>query len=113
MPLEPKLFDTRSVRDDAEHWDALARRVAVDAARRSRSSALEWLARTRAIGIAAVLMLAVTALMLASQDRSTLRLRTGVWAEAFAPADGVGRAIVSAAGPPAIVALLFARRGGG
>jgi hypothetical protein len=106
----PDLFDTRQVRDDPGHWDALAERVAAHAAGQSSQSGLAWFAQSRAGWIAASVLLAAAAafIVLRPEDPGTPGLRT-VWEQAFAPADDVGRALLASDGPPAIGVL---RRGG-
>jgi hypothetical protein len=102
------LFDTSRIRDEPAHWDALAERVAANAARESARGGLGWFADSRASWIAASLLLAAalafTALPVEDSGRGSLSLE---WAQALAPADDVGKAIISADGPPAIGALLL------
>lgn len=110
----PDLFDTSRVRDDAGYWDALAERIAADAARVSKEGwggGFEWFAHSRASWVAASLVLAAAAafLMLPSEASSTRNLNAD-WALALAPADDVGRALVLRDDPPAIGALLLGRR---
>lgn len=104
----PDLFDTSEVRDDPDHWDALAVRVAAHAAREAEASAFEWLAGSRAGWVAAsVLAAAALALIAAPRDKRSVAGSIGAqWAGALAPADDVGRAMVLRDGPPAIAALL-------
>jgi len=108
MPLMPDLFDTNQVRDDAGHWDALADRVAANAARESNEGGFEWFARSRAGWVAASLLLAAALafIELPAEDPSATGF-SAEWAQAVAPADDVGRAITSHDGPPAIGALLL------
>ncbi len=110
-----ELFDTRGAKDDAEHWDALAERIASEAARRSRHAGVASLAATRAGLIAASLLLVVSlAFMTMTWRRSSPRPAAEL-GQALAPSDDVGRAIVLTGRPPAVAALLFdtARRGEG
>lgn len=110
----PDLFDTRHVRDDAEHWDALAERVAALAARRSKGGGVDRFARSGPSWIAASLLLAAAlAFMALPAASSSARSSTVEWAQALAPADDVGRAITLYDGPPAIGALVLGRQRGG
>jgi len=104
----PDLFNTSQIPDDTRHWDALAERVAADAARESKGEGFEWFAHSRASWVAASLLLAAAlAFMgLPVEDSSAKNFSAG-WAQALAPADDVGRAIISHDGPPAIGALLL------
>jgi hypothetical protein len=113
----PDLFDTSQVLDDAAHWDALAERVAADAAResiRGGGGGLDWFAHSRASWVAASLLLAAALafIVLPAEDSSASSF-SAVWVEALAPADDVGRAIILPDGPPVIGALLFGGQGGG
>jgi hypothetical protein len=112
-----ELFDTRGVKDDAEHWEALAERVAREAVRRSAASPhrnADSLAASRAGLIAASLLLAASLAFMAITWRQSPR-PVAELGQALAPGDDVGRAIVLTARPPAVAALLFAepRAGGG
>ncbi len=110
----PDLFDTSQIRDDAGHWDALAERVAADAARGSEGSGFRWFAHSRVSWVAASLLLATAlAFMVLPARTSSARSFSAEWAQALAPADDVGRAIVLHDGPPAIGALLLGGQGGG
>lgn len=112
----PELFDTHGVTDDAEHWDALAERVArgavrrSDAIRRGRGS----LAASRVGLIAASLLLAASLAFLTMASRPGTPRSTTMLGQALAPSDDVGRAIAMTGRPPALAALLFDEtRGGG
>lgn len=110
----PDLFDTHQVPDDAAHWDALAERVAADAARESKGSGLDWFAHSRASWVAASFLLAAAlAFIVLPADDSSASGFSAVWAEALAPEDDVGRAIILPDGPPAIGALLLGGQSGG
>jgi len=109
----PDLFDTAFVRDETEHWDSLAKRVAANTIRQSKRDGFAWLARSHAVWVAASLLLAVALMsMLARTDKSSERSGSVEWRELLAPADDVGRAIVLPNAPPAIGALLLDERGG-
>jgi len=109
----PEFFDTTRVPDDPEHWDALAERVAATAARAPKRSGVDWLASSRAGWVAAsLLLLAAWALMMPTES-SSARSFSGEWAQALAPRDDVGKAIMVRDRPPAIGALLLADRRGG
>ena len=107
------LFDTTQVRDDPGSWDALAERVAADAARRSKGSGFDWLARSRTSWVAASVLLATAiAFLLLPTERSPASGPSAEWEQALAPADDVGKAIVLRDAPPAIGALLLGQGGG-
>jgi hypothetical protein len=98
-------FDTRQIRDDHEHWDALATRIARDAVR--KPSGVDWLAGSRASWIAASLLLAAAlAFAVPTTDTSAGKSSTS-WVETLAPADDVGRAMILRDAPPDMVALIF------
>lgn len=108
-------FDTVQVRDDPEHWDARAARVAADAARDSRARAFQWVSHSRASGVAALLLLAAALALMESTipiDSSSKSRLGPEWAGALAPADDVGRSIMLSESPPPLSALLLAGRGG-
>ena len=112
-----ELFDTRGVKDTAEHWDALAERVAREAARRSFASSdgVGSLVASRIGLIAASLLLAASlAYMTMTSRRGSARPEAEL-GQALAPTDDVGRAIALTRTPPAVGALLFAppRQAGG
>lgn len=107
------LFETTQIPDDPEHWDALAERVAATAVDRARMNGLHWLASSRAGWLAASLLVAavLAVVMGPGRDSSATNVREN-WAQALAPADQVGRTIVSRDDPPAIGALLISAGGG-
>src|SRR5207247_2075946 len=108
----PDFFDTTSVRDEPEHWDAIAERVAGIAARKSTRSSVEWLAHSRAGWISAGLLLSAALLSIfAAGENASAASRDAEWAQLLAPADEVGRAIVLPDRPPPIGALLLNGRG--
>jgi len=114
MATMSDLFDTSQVRDDAAHWDALAERVAADAARESKEGGFAWFANSRASWVAASLLLAAAlGFMALPAETSSARRFTADWAQALAPADDVGRAIILPDGPPAIGALVLGDQRGG
>ncbi|HEV8363600.1 MAG TPA: hypothetical protein VGQ52_08765 [Gemmatimonadaceae bacterium] len=101
------LFDTSRVRDQAQFWDELADRVATQAERKSRGSALDWLAQSRSSWVAASLVLAsALALLMLSGERAPAR-PGATWEQALAPTDDMGKAIAMFDTPPAIGALLL------
>jgi len=113
MPIMPDFFDTTRVRDDARHWDALAARFAANAARQSKGRAFDWLAHSRASWVAiSLLCAAAVALIVLPAGDSPARSRSADWAQALAPVDNVGRAIIVNDAPPLIGALLLGVRGG-
>lgn len=100
-------FDTNRVNDDAEHWDALAERVAREAERRSRRSGVGSLVASRAGLIAASLLLAASLAYMATTSRQASTRSVTELGQALAPRDDVGRAMVLTRRPPAVAALLF------
>lgn len=100
------LFDTSQIRDDANYWNDLATRVVDDVKRDAASSSLAWLARPRAIVIAASLLVAA-ALAISMLSRTPSSSRDVQWTEALAPNDDVGKTIAVRDGPPPIGALLL------
>jgi hypothetical protein len=110
----PDVFGTSHVRDDAGYWDALAERIAADAARLSKAGGFDWFARSRASWVAASLLVAAAlAFMVLPTDSSSARSVGAEWAQALAPADDVGRTIALRDDPPAIATLLLGGRDGG
>lgn len=112
-----ELFDTRGVTDSADHWDALAERVAREAERRSLSSrrtGVGSFATSRNWLIAASLLLAASlAFMTLTWKQGRVR-SVAELGQALAPTDDVGRAMALTGKPPAVAALLFGQpRGGG
>lgn len=111
-----ELFDTRGVNDDAEHWDALAERVARAAADRSRAGEAAFggaIAASRTALVAASLLLAASLAFMAVSWRSASPRPAAAVGQAIAPSDDVGRAFALTGQPPAVAALLFgAPRGG-
>ncbi|HWH52385.1 MAG TPA: hypothetical protein VN651_12640 [Gemmatimonadaceae bacterium] len=115
MNDQSELFDTRGVTDSAEHWDAVAVRVAREAMRRSRAGGVGSLAASRAGLIAASLLLAASLAFMTIASRQGSARPAVELRQALAPSDDVGRAIALTGRPPAVGALLFdePRRGGG
>src|SRR6266536_4318736 len=68
VALMTDLFDTASLRDEPEHWRALAERVAASAARESKRGGFDWMARSRVGWVAACLLLAVALMSLVSRS---------------------------------------------
>ena len=108
----PEFFDTRGIRDDPAHWDAVAQRVAEHAARESRRGAFEWLAQSRAGWIAASLLLAAALFSMASAPGDSPRTPGSEWLQVVAPGDDVGRQMAVSEAPPAVSSLLVQTRGG-
>ena len=105
----PDLFDTHQIPDDAPYWDALAERVAAHATRDSSGTVLDWYAHSRSSWIAASLLLAagIAFMVLPVEDSSAPSLASTL-SQPVAPADDLGKAIVSRDTPPSIGTLLFA-----
>ncbi|HEU4747145.1 MAG TPA: hypothetical protein VFS56_01495 [Gemmatimonadaceae bacterium] len=106
-----ELFETRGVRDEPAHWDAMALRVAENAARESGRGAFEWLAQSRAGWIAASLLLAAALFSMTSAG-DPARTRGSEWVEMVAPGDDVGKQMAVSETPPAVSSLLVQTRGG-
>ena len=105
----PKLFDTAGLRDDAEHWDAVAARVAAGVRRRSNTP-LGWIAHSNAsLVVAAVVLLVASVWALRPDSRAT----DVALAQVLTTADGVGQRMLAADAPPPVAGLLLApaRRG--
>jgi hypothetical protein len=94
-----EIFDTHGVNDAEEHWDALAERVAREAARQSFAS--------RAGLIAASLLLAASLAFMTFTWRQGSAKPGAELGQALAPTDDVGRAMALTGRPPAVAALLF------
>lgn len=107
-----ELFDTRGVPDEPAHWDAIAVRVAENAARESRRGAFEWLAQFRAGWIAASLLLAAALFSMASVSGDLAQTQGSEWRQVVAPGDDVGRQMTLSKSPPAVSSLLVQTRGG-
>lgn len=107
----PELFDTRGVRGDLAHWDAIALRVAENAARESRRGGFAWLAQSRVGWIAASLWLAAALFSMALSSGDSARTRGSDWMQVVAPADDMGRQMAVSETPPAVSSLLVQTRG--
>ena len=108
-----RLFDTTPIQDDAEYWDALAERVAANAAIESQGggSGFDWLTQSSTSWIAASLLLAAAVAFMVAQTDNSSATSNAEWEQALAPADGVGTAIILRDAPPAIGALLLRVQG--
>lgn len=105
MMTTPDFFET-DVRDEPQHWEALAERV-IGAATRSRQTGFAWLSTSRAAWVAATVLtgIVLTVLMMVTNNAQA-DLQTS-WATMLAPSDDFGRAVVMRADPPPVGALLF------
>jgi hypothetical protein len=103
----PASFDAGNLRDDAEHWDAVAARVAMVAMRPSHANGFAWIARSRGALIAASLLLVTALTLVILPVDSAAARRTFEWTATLAPDDETGQAITVAGSPPAVVALLM------
>lgn len=102
------LFDTRQIRDDAAHWDELARCVSAEAARRSKAISSNWLTNSRTSWVAASLLVAAALAFMSLPDSDSSAASVGAaWAQTLAPADDLGWTITLEDGPPEIGALLL------
>jgi hypothetical protein len=110
-----ELFNTRDVRDDPEHWDALANRVAATAVLRSKEkSSFGWFAHSRASWAAAsVLLAAALTFMVLVTRRASLSDFSVDWGQALGPTDQVGKTMILRDRPPALGALLIGTGDGG
>lgn len=102
-----ELFDTRRVKDDAGHWDALAERVARQVMSRSRPAGIGSLAASRTGLIAASLLLAASIAFLTMSRRQATPKPFAELGQALGPSDDVGREIALTVRPPALATLLF------
>jgi hypothetical protein len=100
------LFDTDRVRDDPEHWDALAARVAAAATHRSAGGAISWLAERRTSWVVASLAFAA---VLLSMWASAETAAPAAWTQVLAPSDDVGKIMTFRDSPPVIGELLLDR----
>ena len=109
-----EFFDTRKIRDDQEHWDSLAARVAQTAVARGRranglvtfaASTGGWVAATLLVGIAVGIMLIFRIEVSGGSVNK--------WNEALQPSDNVGATITAASSPPSIGELLLSAAGTG
>ena len=107
------LFDTTQVPDNPGYWDALAQRIASEAASQSSRAGLGWVAHSRASWVSATLLLAAgVAFIVVPVDDSTGESITTEWVQALSPTDDAGRSLFEGDGPPPIEALLFNDQGG-
>jgi len=106
------LFDTNSVRDDDQHWDEMAKRVAAQAIRDSNQTSLDWLSRSRGSLIAVSLLIVATVVYAVLAGKKTERNVDAVSIEAFAPTDELGRAIAVQSVPPQLGTLLMPAQAG-
>lgn len=101
-----------TIRDEPEHWDALARRVTAAAVEDSKRGGFDWLANSRPGWIVACLLIAaVLTFTVRSAQPSNQVSQLTPWAEMLAPADKVGQAIVVPTNPPSIAALVVGDQG--
>jgi hypothetical protein len=105
-----ELLDTTRIPDDRAYWDALADRVAANAAREGKGG-LEWLAQSRAGWLAACLLLGAALFSMAAAE-SAAAAPSADWVPTLAPADGLGREMTVTDQPPAIGELLARTPGG-
>lgn len=108
----PELFETDGVRDEPAHWDAIALRVAENAARESGRGAFEWLGQSRAGWIAASLLVVTALVSMTSAVGPPAKTRGSEWMQMVAPGDDVGNQIAVSEAPPAVSSLLVQTRGG-
>lgn len=102
--LELRLFDTSSIPDTPEYWDALTTRVRDTVAMHRTSS---WLARSRVSWISAALLAVAASLVLlfSKQLAPTPQPRDGVLL-VLAPSDRVARSLGARDEPPSLIELL-------
>lgn len=107
----PELFDTGSVRDDAEHWDRRAALVAERAmAEGSRDSFDAW-SRSKATWAAACLLFAAGLAMMVLSRAPSAEADAMSWRGVLAPPDNMGQLLATRSGPPPIGALLEPQSG--
>jgi len=110
MMAKPDLFDTAHIRDEPEHWDALAQRIMTSAVRASKRGAVSWLGSSRTAWVVVCLFVAAAlVIVMLPADRAARVTQRSQWAEMVAPSDEVGQAIVVRESPPAVGALLLKR----
>ena len=112
MGREPGLHTGVPVRDDPAHWDTLAARIAGAAVRDARRGEIERFVSSRA-GLLAAAVLLVAALAWFAAPTTGVAADPPDLAGVIAPADDMGRSLVSREGPPAIGALVLADTRGG
>ena len=100
-----ELFDTTELRDDSEHWDAMAERVAAAVVRAQTPSLLDWLASSRIVWLTAAIAV-MTLLVLVLWEPEPSARATQTWVPLIAPADSSGKIMTIADRPPAIETLL-------
>ncbi|HEY7860060.1 MAG TPA: hypothetical protein VIB98_01405 [Gemmatimonadaceae bacterium] len=100
-------FDTTSIPETVEYWDALARRVTLAAV--AAPAASQWLTRGGARWIAAASLVFAASLVLALLAvRPVATTSNAYFAAAILPRDAVGRSFASRDGPPSVIEVLAA-----
>lgn len=100
-------FDTSSVPETVEYWDALARRVTAAAV--AAPAASRWLTRGSAPWVVAASLAFAASLVLALPAMRPAANATSAYSVvAIAPRDAVGRSFASPDAPPSVVELLAA-----
>lgn len=100
-------FDTSSIPDTLEYWDALARRVTAAAV--ASPAASQWLTRGSAPWVAAASLVFAASLVLALFAIRPAARTTSVYSiAAIVPRDAVGRSFASRDAPPSVVEVLAA-----
>ncbi len=100
----PDLFDTSSIRDDAQYWDALARRVTSAAA---GGSDFGQFAASRTGWITASLFVAAALVLLLLPASSPFAGVASGGMHVLAPSNALGRTIAAQDRAPAIGVLLL------
>ena len=108
MTSMPELFDTAGLRDDAEHWDAMAAKVAAGACRRSNTP-IGLIGRSNASLVVAIVVLLIAGLWTLSPAVS--RSQDVPLAQFLTTADGIGQQMLAVEAPPPVADLLFVPAG--
>ena len=104
----PELFDTAGLRDDAEHWDTMAAKVAAGARRRSNTP-VGWIGRSNVALVVAIVVLLGAGVWTLSPAVS--RPRGVALTQVLTTADGIGQQMLAAEAPPPVADLLFVPAG--
>ncbi|MBA2686305.1 MAG: hypothetical protein H0U66_17610 [Gemmatimonadaceae bacterium] len=103
--VESRLFDTSSIPDTPEYWDALTKRVRDTVAMHRTSS---WIARSRVSWIsAASLAVAASFVLLLSKQLTPAPQPTDGVLPVLVPSDRVARSLGARDEPPSLLELLL------
>ena len=108
------LFTTTGVRDDPDHWDTSAARIAEAATRTVQGNEWAWFASSRGAWLAASILLIIAAFSVRSAtENPPFSDPNGVLRRALVPSEDTATALVLRSVPPSIETLLLGRRAGG